>query len=1735
MIALKKQIFSFFIAVMMVFASFVIPASAEVYEDKFSDGLYWSLDTKTGVLTISGEGKMDTEYSGEPWRDYDGMFTSVVIEEGVTSISRYAFAKMYSIESISIPTTMESIGFNAFSHLTGLQYVNYAGTEEAWSKIDIDLSGEGHENFLDAKYTFENKEGGPTGKVIVQMSFGSGTRYVNYGSNKSVLNDKIYGVVDGDDYATGFEIEFLTEPDFYTLGLQTLTIRPILPEGYVLGEGVASTYTYKIYVRYGGSMNGTGSWSIQNGELVLSGYDCAMPNYDNSDSSTNKVPWYEYRDQITSFSMYGFTTLGTDVFEGTNIAFVSIPDEVTSINARAFRNMPRLESVSYYGDSFTCSGDYITNLSNTQILLYADKVYVGEHIIPEGINYISDYAFADSNITSVKIPSSVTYIGAHAFSGCDNLTIKAKAGSYAYNYAKENGFNLVTEKETLVRVIWPDDIEIYLNEEYELPIIAHALTSANTLVELPVVFNGNTNVATDVVGTSTIYGSLVLGEDFVLADGYSTEFSIDINVLPYEGNCGDNLTWTYDGKGTLTITGSGEMDALPESLKPFYEEITTVNLPEGLTNIPDDAFSGMTELSEIDIPETVTSIGICAFADTKITSLHIPSNVEEILPEAFLGSSIEEFTVSAENQYFCAEDGVLFNKDKTVLVCYPPCKEGEEYTVPESVTTIEVCAFLECKYLEKLNIGENVTMMQDCGLEDSDVTITAPEGSYALEYAKNNNVKYYEIPTLVTTETYNDITWNLYSDGTLEFICNTTNGKPGFLWSTMWRNKQDLVKTLKIEEGLISGYNDKLIFDGFPNLETVYIPSTYTSSNLIANCPSVKNFIVAEGNPNYFVQDGNLCYRSSNGRETLKYFTDHDATSYTFPENLEGFSGDAFIGATELEVMNIPATVSYLDERYLGMPSLREFNVAEGNSAYYSDNGVLYNKNKTQLYRMPVSSAVTEYTVLDTATSIYGSAFENCKNIKSVSMSDSVQYLNGHYTFANAKNLESVRLSDILTSIPNYTFNECEKLAIVNIPAKATYIGEYAFCKTAISGELVIPEGITWIGDEAFSEISITSVTIPGTVENLQNRIFYNCDSLETAIIEEGVTYIYGNIFCYCDNLKNVTLPTSLTRLGEGVFKGCTGLETITIPSASIGFEAFKNCDSLKTVVLGNGVTSIAREAFYNCQNLETINLPEGLTRIENNAFYSCGIKEITIPSTVTYMTNYMFNGCQELERITINSNADIPANAFTGLGALYYLTINGSPSNIAANAFKNCDALREVNIPSSVTDFNATAFYSCDDLEIVRLNEGTTSISGAFTGCGNLSYIYIPDSVTSIADGCFSACPNVTIVANKDTYAETFAKENNINFEVIKIKIVKIDQYEYIREYYEMNVGSYIYIPHGQLVATTEKGDLIYVNVTLSEEMDTSYAHTQEILVTVEVPYGYELAGGIRESFTIIVETIATSVSGDCGKTKEDNVVWTIEDTILTISGEGEMADYSTDKGCEAPWSGYAEEISLVVIENGVKNIGAYAFAGLYNTQQISIANTVSSIGEGAFTGSAFVDVTLPLLVTRIPNYAFMDASVSSITFNGKITYVGDGAFYGCKGFRSVVFAGTQEEWNSIVFDGKGNESIETANVKFKLPSTASAVKVDEKAGTVSLDVVIPEKIVEQVREEGKDAKVLIIGMGVDAPTFNDYDLTGDDASLENVEVVGEGVTTVKVFIWDENLRPLSEPEIITIRKSGK
>ena len=247
--------------------------------------------------------------------------------------------------------------------------------------------------------------------------------------------------------------------------------------------------------------------------------------------------------------------------------------------------------------------------------------------------------------------------------------------------------------------------------------------------------------------------------------------------------CGDALYWqvSSDGK-TLTIMGSGAMTNFADaSSVPWHASagtIETVELPVGLTNIGDYALSGMTSLTNVTIPASVTVIGKGAFmGDSRLAALNsgvstfndaafnIPSGIVSIGEKAFDGCSafssvylpasvsgigagafdgcenLEAFGVDASNQNFTAADGVLFNKSGTALVRYPENKEGQNFEVPSTVATIAAGAFADSKKLTSLGIPETVKTIGDNAFAGSSInTVNGKTGSAAqIAVAKHNS------------------------------------------------------------------------------------------------------------------------------------------------------------------------------------------------------------------------------------------------------------------------------------------------------------------------------------------------------------------------------------------------------------------------------------------------------------------------------------------------------------------------------------------------------------------------------------------------------------------------------------------------------------------------------------------------------------------------------------------------------------------------------------------------------------------------------------------------------------------------------------------------------------------------------------------------------------------------------------------------------------------------------------
>lgn len=247
------------------------------------------------------------------------------------------------------------------------------------------------------------------------------------------------------------------------------------------------------------------------------------------------------------------------------------------------------------------------------------------------------------------------------------------------------------------------------------------------------------------------------------------------------GKYGDNLTWTFYSDGVLTIEGIGEMTySRGINQYPWYphrDEITKVNIGEGVTSVVGRAFVGYKNMAEVVIPSTIKeidgftlcsslksielpegllSIGIQAFADCDLLqTVTIPSTVTEIEMGAFqCCDTLTEINVAHGNNNFVDVDGVLFTKDMKTIIQYPLGKTQTSYVVPSTVETIGYKAFDEVENLENIILPEGLTVIEEGALGGTNIkSIKIPKGVSVISRSAFNSCKSMEslvIPANVT-------------------------------------------------------------------------------------------------------------------------------------------------------------------------------------------------------------------------------------------------------------------------------------------------------------------------------------------------------------------------------------------------------------------------------------------------------------------------------------------------------------------------------------------------------------------------------------------------------------------------------------------------------------------------------------------------------------------------------------------------------------------------------------------------------------------------------------------------------------------------------------------------------------------------------------------------------------------------------------------------------------------------
>ena len=254
-------------------------------------------------------------------------------------------------------------------------------------------------------------------------------------------------------------------------------------------------------------------------------------------------------------------------------------------------------------------------------------------------------------------------------------------------------------------------------------------------------------------------------------------------------------------------------------------------------------------------------------------------------------------------------------------------------------------------------------------------------------------------------------------------------------------------------------------------------------------------------------------------------------------------------------------------------------------------------------------------------------------------------------------------------------------------------------------------------------------------------------------VIPEGVTEIGFGAFYECGSLRSVTILPSVTSIGGRAFFWCGSLRSVTIPDSvtSIGDQAFRGCEKLAD----SAGFVIVKGVLYDYKGHGgDVTIPEGVTSIGDEAFRGCSsLTSVTIPEGVTSIGESAFFWCGSLRSVTIpESVTSIGPGAFNG-SSLTSVAIPESVTSIGNSAFRNCSSLTSVTIPGSVTSIGDQAFAGCRGLTSVTIPESTTSIGrAAFFRCESLTSVTIPEGVTSIGEGAFYCClglTNLTIPEN--------------------------------------------------------------------------------------------------------------------------------------------------------------------------------------------------------------------------------------------------------------------------------------------------------------------------------------------------------------------------------------------------
>ena len=983
---------------------------------------------------------------------------------------------------------------------------------------------------------------------------------------------------------------------------------------------------------------------------------------------------------------------------------------------------------------------------------------------------------------------------------------------------------------------------------------------------------------------------------------------------------------------------------------------------------------------EIRIPDVVSMLseGFLWGEDVAVEKLTLGSGISSVSVAMLQDAEhLSQIQVAADNSWLCSIDGVVYDKNATTMLLYPPAKQ-QQHKIPNTVTNADILLQPDWEYAQ---LFANVDVALGTGISDYklvDGVIYTADMKIVVRSTASATGDY------VMPESVEQVMDNAFMNSNLTSV--KISSKVTDVVYAMFSGAQ--IQEVTIPESV--EYISEYAFADCENLQRVNI------TDLTAWCDIWFDWTEA-----YPLECGADLY--VNGRlirdlvipETVSSISEHafrggSFTSVTIPAGVTRVGYDAFRDCEDLEKVYITDLAAWCGISF------------DGDTA----NPLLYARDlylNGKLVRDLVIPETVVGNVYDVTDAVYGV---------------------GEYAFVNAS-IESVTLPEKIERIGYGAFEGCYELEKVDVPSLETWCGiefqditanplccsGYLYVNGQQVKDLVIPE-VSRVRSYAFSGSIITSVTVPSSVYYIEESAFYS-STLERITFAEGLQGIYYDAFSESD-LKSVVLPDSLEWIDSYAFAWCWDLESVTFGDNlyEIGWEAFAYT-GLKSVTLPDSLGYLGEGAFYGCVALKELNLGEGIQNIYQYTFASTGLEELTVPAQVEWIADWAFSESQLKEVTFLGEEVYVGGCAFDGcpLGVLDL----GDNVIVEPMGFAGTHAV-QIQLPETVTNLTYREFAFNKNLVSVTIPDTVTEIGAdVFAGDISLSHVLYTgtqsqwNEVLCESPEILNATLHCDAQGNEVTVTETCT--------TVTLSCTICNTYETIRKPVPTHTNKY---EMTECALCGHTGDWEYsVDPAAGTVIITGWLSNGDVAEIPDTIEDLPVTGFTADTFAYNQNLYEVVLGSNITKIPENafrscsNLHWVSGEYVTDI---GDYAFYDCSELYNVQWSQTLESIGeyafahsgvayLPYLEN-LKSIGQYAFwdTNLYN---VELAEGITRIAEGTFLDCyGLEEVYLPASVTEIAYYAFNNTGIRELTVPAKVESIGFSAF-GSTELEYIYFMG--------------------------------------------------------------------------------------------------------------------------------